>query len=129
MKPAIVLNLGAAAILAGLFFALLYAVPVRAAECVRASWYGKESCVNPKNCRTANGERYTGNDLTAAMPSRKYLGRHYRVTHGGKSVDVRINDVGPAKWTGRGIDLSKAAAKRLGMIDKGVGSVCLTRLR
>lgn len=128
MKPAIVLNLGAAAILAGLFFALLYAVPVRAAECVRASWYGKESCVNPKNCRTANGERYTGNDLTAAHRTLPF-GTKLRVTYRGKSVDVRINDVGPAKWTGRGIDLSKAAAKRLGMIDKGVGSVCLTRLR
>lgn len=128
MKPAIVLNLGAAAILAGLFFALLYAVPVRAAECVRASWYGKESCVNPKNCRTANGERYTGNDLTAAHRTLPF-GTKLRVTYRGKSVVVRINDVGPAKWTGRGIDLSKAAAKRLGMIDKGVGSVCLTRLR
>ncbi len=126
MKPAIVLNLGAAAILAGLFFALLYAVPVRAAECVRASWYGKESCVNPKNCRTANGERYTGNDLTAAHRTLPF-GTKLRVTYRGKSVVVRINDRGPY-IKGRSLDLSKAAAQRLGLIPAGVAKVCISRL-
>lgn len=107
-----------------------FLMPIRgfAAECagetVRVSWYGKES-----GNRTATGERFDGTSMTAAMPSRKYLGRHYRVILDGKSVDVRINDVGPAKWTGRGIDLSRAAAHRLGMIKRGVASVCLIRLR
>jgi rare lipoprotein A len=72
----------------------------------------------------------TGNikNLTAAMPSRKHLGERYRVTYRGKSVVVRINDVGPAAWTHRGIDLSRAAAKRIGLIHAGVGKVCLERL-
>lgn len=124
IRPLISLTLGGLAIVLYAYFWLAL-VPVHGAECttVLASWYGKES-----GSRTANGEHFDGRSLTAAMPSRKYIGRSYRVSYRGKSVVVRINDVGPAKWTGRGIDLSKAAAQRIGLIHAGVGRVCLTRL-
>lgn len=115
----------AAVVIVMLAAAVLWSMPVQAEECVVASWYGPGF----HGKRTASGERFDQNAMTAAMPGRAYLGRHYRVTRGGKSVDVRVNDVGPAKRTGRGIDLSKGAAARLGMSDAGVGSVCLTRLR
>lgn len=98
---------------------------VEAAQCQRmvASYYGTES-----GNRTANGEHFNGTSLTAAMPSRRHLGEVYRVTYKGRSVVVRINDVGPAKWTGRGIDLSQAAARQIGMISVGVATVCVQKL-
>lgn len=60
-------------------------------------------------------------DLTAA--SRDYpRGTRLRVTHDDKSVVVRVNDYGPAVWTGRCIDLSRGAFRALaspsvGLID------------
>jgi len=83
--------------------------PAGAAECMSASWYGTE----PGN-RTTTGEHHTGKAMTAAMPTRMYLGRQYHVTYmaTGKSVVVRINDVGPIARTGHGIDISEAAARR-----------------
>jgi rare lipoprotein A len=36
---------------------------------------------------------------------------------------VRVNDRGPAAWTHRDIDLSEAAARKLGLIGAGVGAV------
>lgn len=112
-------------VVAGVFIA----VPSRAAaaspawRCVVASWYGTES-----GNRTATGERFDGTGLTAAMPGRGHLGERYRVHFGHSSVVVRINDVGPAAWTHRGIDLSRSAALRIGLIGRGVGTVCLERL-
>lgn len=97
--------------------------PVRAAECALASWYGSES-----GNRTANGEHFDGSSLTAAHRSLKF-GTKLRVTFQGKSVVVRINDRGPARRTGRVLDLSKAAAARLGMVRQGVGEVCWTVVR
>ena len=116
---------------AGLLIVILAAgllsTPVMAATCggriVSASWYGTES-----GNRTATGEHFNGASLTAAMPSRKHFGERYRVTFKGKSVTVRINDLGPARRTGRGIDLSRAAAARIGLIAPGHGRVCLERL-
>jgi rare lipoprotein A len=119
------------ALLAGaiiIAFAISWMLPLHALageNCsqMRASWYGAES-----GNRTANGEHFDGTSLTAAMPSRKHLGERYRVTYRGRSVIVRINDVGPASWTGRGIDLSRAAAKKIGMIDAGVAKVCVQKI-
>lgn len=117
---------GALVIFAFAVFWVFNAIPGHSAElhCVSASWYGSES-----GNRTATGEYFDGSSLTAAMPSRKHLGERYRVHYGSKSVVVRINDVGPAKWTHRGIDLSRAAARHIGLIGHGVGIVCLERLR
>lgn len=91
--------------------------------CGVASWYGPES-----GSRTATGEHFDGSGLTAAMPDRKHLGEHYRVHYGHFSVDVRINDVGPRKDLHRIIDLSRDAAVAIGLIGRGVGTVCLERL-
>ncbi len=102
--------------------------PVRAGECagryVTASWYGTES-----GSRTATDDHFDGSSLTAAMPSRKHFGERYRVTFRGKSVTVRINDLGPHKRLGRGIDLSRAAADKIGMRRAGVAKVCIERVR
>lgn len=89
--------------------------------CGQASWYGTES-----GNRTATGERFNGRSLTAAMPSRSMLGRSVRVTSlaTGRSLIVRVNDLGPALWTHRIIDLSHASARTLGIA--GVGRVCVS---
>ena len=83
---------------------------------MRASWYG------PKfhGKRTANGERFDQMALTAAHKKLKF-GTLLRITNpnNDKSVIVRINDRGPY-IPGRQLDLSKAAAQKLGMIKKGV---------
>jgi rare lipoprotein A len=100
--------------------------PVHAFACDKvtiASYYGTES-----GSRTATGEYFDGSSLTAAMPSRSHFGERWRVTYAGRSVTVRVNDLGPAKWTGRGIDLSHAAARAIGLTRAGTGRVCLERL-
>lgn len=78
-----------------------------------ASWY---DCNQPgecsKNRRTANGEKFNPNALTAAHKTLPF-GTKVRVTHKGRSVIVRINDRGPF-IKGRHIDLSRAAARRIG---------------
>jgi len=45
------------------------------------------------------------------------------VSNGARSVVVRVNDRGPARWTGRSLDVSRGAAARLGLIGAGVASV------
>jgi peptidoglycan lytic transglycosylase len=76
-----------------------------------ASWYGAKH----HGRRTASGERFDQKALTAAHPTLPW-GSIVRVTSlaNGKSVDVRINDRGPF-IKGRIIDLSRAAARALGM--------------
>ena len=83
---------------------------------MKASWYG------PKfhGRITANGELFDQMALTAAHKKLKF-GTLLRITNpkNDKSVVVRINDRGPY-IAGRQLDLSKAAALELGMIEKGV---------
>jgi len=76
-----------------------------------ASWYGPGF----HGKRTANGETFNTNDLTAAHKTLPF-GTKVRVTNEktGKSVVVRINDRGPYAH-GRVIDLSKAAAEAVGI--------------
>jgi len=83
----------------------------------RASWYSL-----PQNS-TANGERMNPDDLTAAHRSLPF-GTRVLVENlsNGQSVVVRINDRGPFTG-GRIIDLSRAAAASIGMIDAGVAKV------
>lgn len=64
--------------------------------------------------KTASGERFDPNGLTAAHP-RLPMGAMVRVSRGSKSVVVRINDRGPAQRLRRIIDLTPAAAKAIGM--------------
>lgn len=79
----------------------------------RASWYASGS-------RTANGERFNPNALTAAM--RGFRGKRVKVVNlsNNKSVIVRINDHGPAKWTGRVIDLSRGSFSKIASTSQGV---------
>lgn len=84
-----------------------------------ASWYGPGF----HGRTTANGERFNQNSLTAAHKTLKF-GTRVRVTYRGKSVVVRINDAGPYAG-GRVIDLSKAAAAKIGLIGAGHGHVQL----
>ncbi len=99
---------------------------MRAAEqvCGVASWYGNEH----HGRRTASGAIFNQWAMTAAMPSRSHLGERWRVTYKGKSVTVKITDVGPAKRLHRVIDLSRGAAGKLGMTAAGLGRVCMHRL-
>ncbi|MEE8371244.1 MAG: septal ring lytic transglycosylase RlpA family protein [Sphingomonadales bacterium] len=89
-----------------------------------ASWYGKKF----HGRKTANGERYNMNALTAAhttLPLPSYV----RVTNlsNKRSLVLRINDRGPfAK--GRIIDVSRRAAQLLGFAKKGVQRVRVQRV-
>lgn len=84
-----------------------------------ASYYGREFSNKP----TASGERFDPSKLTAAHPSLP-LGSRVSVTNtkNGRSVTVRINDRGPYVG-GRIIDLSEAAAKKLGFKNDGLAAV------
>ena len=85
----------------------------------KASWYGPGF----HGRRTANGEVFNSNDLTAAHRSLPF-GTKVRVTNmnNGRSVVVRINDRGPFS-KGRIIDLSAGAARSINMINSGVAPV------
>lgn len=89
-------------------------------SCALVSWYGPES-----GSRTANGERFIPDGITAAHRSLPF-GTRLLVTDpaSGRSVTVRINDRGPAKWTGRDLDLSRGAARAIGIVDRGVARLC-----
>lgn len=89
-----------------------------------ASWYG-----NPFHGRkTSNGETYNMHKMTAAH---KTLPMNTRLLvknlENGKETVVRINDRGPFV-RGRVIDLSNAAARRLGVVEKGTARVKLVAL-
>jgi rare lipoprotein A len=81
-----------------------------------ASFYGNES-----GSKTASGQRFNENDMTAAHRSLPF-GTKLRVTHRGKSVVVTINDRGPF-IKGRVLDLSTGAARAVGLTASGVGHV------
>jgi rare lipoprotein A (peptidoglycan hydrolase) len=84
-----------------------------------ASWYG------PKfhGKLTASGEVFNQEKFTAAHQTLPW-GSRVKVTNlaNGKSVDVRINDRGPF-GKGRIIDLSRAAARALGIVGRGLTTV------
>jgi rare lipoprotein A len=89
-----------------------------------ASWYGGADGLEGKP--TASGEIFDGSKLTAAH-RRLALGTVVSVTNlnNGKSVRVRINDRGPFV-KGRIVDLSRAAAREVGLIATGTAPVRLT---
>jgi rare lipoprotein A len=89
-----------------------------------ASWYGRAYQGN----RTASGEPYDMFSLTAAHPTLP-IPSYARVTstRDGRSVVVRINDRGPFVED-RVIDLSYAAATRLGIAQSGTGEVIVHRI-
>ena len=89
-----------------------------------ASWYGRKF----HGQKTAIGETYDMFAMTAAHPTAP-LPSFARITHAksGRSVVVRINDRGPFH-AGRIVDLSYAAASRLGIAQGGSGEVELVLL-
>lgn len=91
----------------------------------KASWYGPGF----HGRKTASGERFNQNAMTAAHRSLPF-GTKVRVTNkrNGRSVVLRINDRGPFTG-GRIIDLSKAAASRIGLIASGTAPVTVRILR
>jgi rare lipoprotein A len=84
-----------------------------------ASWYGRR--FNKK--RTSSGERYNMHGLTAAHKTLPFATR-VQVTNvkNGRKVIVRINDRGPFVRH-RMIDLSYAAAKKIGILGHGLAEV------
>lgn len=89
-----------------------------------ASWYGPGF----HGRKTANGERFNQYELTAAHPTYAFgtqLCVRSKAT--GQAVVVRVNDRGPFVKN-RVIDLSKAAAEEIGMLDRGVKSVEIYKL-
>ena len=91
------------------------------------SWYGGGPRWMEPNTHTANGERFNKWGLTAAHGTLP-LGTRLLLSHGGRSVVVRVNDRGPAAWTGRSLDVSRGAATALGLIHSGTGQVNVTVL-
>jgi rare lipoprotein A len=81
-----------------------------------ASYYGNES-----GSKTASGQRMNASAMTAAHRSLPF-GTKLKVTHGGRSVVVTINDRGPF-IRGRVLDLSTGAARAIGLTSRGVGQV------
>ncbi|OQM76340.1 septal ring lytic transglycosylase RlpA family protein [Manganibacter manganicus] len=90
-------------------------------RCGGASWYALHS-------RTASGERMNPAAMTAAHRTLPF-GTRIKVTNrnNGRSVVVRINDRGPFV-KGRVLDLSRAAARRLGFVKSGHTAICMARL-
>jgi rare lipoprotein A len=91
----------------------------RSEEVGLASYYGREH----DGRRTASGEIFDMNEMTAAHRTLPF-GTRVRVTDlaNGRQVTVRINDRGPFR-RGRIVDLSYAAARKLGIVGRGVAKV------
>jgi len=89
-----------------------------------ASWYGPGF----NGRKTANGEHFDSEGLTAAHPNLPF-GSIVRVvnTRNGKFELVRINDRGPYQ-EGREIDVSYRVARKIGLIHSGVSRVRLELL-
>ena len=85
-------------------------------QCGRASWYDLTS-------KTASGERADPRKMTAAHKTLPF-GTMVQVSNlsNGRDVTVRINDRGPFV-RGRVIDVTKAAAAKLGFVSRGVARV------
>ncbi|MBO4638930.1 MAG: septal ring lytic transglycosylase RlpA family protein [Treponema sp.] len=106
------------------FFILIFSVSVFAEVYktgVTASYYAEDF----HGKKTSNGEHFNMNDFTCAHKSLPF-NTILKVTNlaNGKSCEVRVNDRGPFVLN-REIDLSKAAATKLGMIGTGTTKVKL----
>ena len=86
-----------------------------------AAWYGRKFAGR----KTASGKRFNPNAMTAAHPTLAF-GTRVKVTNtkNKRSAVVTITDRGPTT-PGRIIDVSQAAAKKLGFIRSGLTDVSL----
>lgn len=110
-------------ILATALFAFLFGahhVDARPVRCF-ASWYGFES-----GPRTADGERFDPRKFTSASRTLPF-GTVLKIRYRNRVVRVRVNDRGPARWTGRCLDVTRAAARALGFADRGTALVTISR--
>lgn len=108
---------------------LLFLSAAAHAEVGEASYYSVASCKAEGTWqkwggKTASGEVFDDTKLTCATRGVK-MGKLLKVTNigNGKSVVVRVNDIGPNKKLykkGRIIDLSKAAFKKIASLKSGV---------
>ena len=101
--------------------------PAQSGQVGWASWYGKQH----HGQKTASGEPFSRWQLTAAHRSLP-LGTKVKVTNlrTGQDVVVTINDRGPhGGGKRRIIDLSEAAAKRIGLVQRGVEQVQVVVVR
>jgi rare lipoprotein A len=100
-----------------------FAPPKNAAETEIAS--NGVASFYTEGSRTANGEKFDTNELTAAHPTLPF-GTRLRVTNvaTGRAVTVRVNDRGPYV-PGRVVDVSQSAANALGMVGAGIAKVRL----
>lgn len=91
----------------------------------RASWYGPGF----HGKKTSSGERFDMNMMTAAHPTLP-IPSYARVTNlaNGKSVVVRINDRGPFHGN-RVMDVSRAAANKLGFLSSGTAKIRIEPLK
>lgn len=110
-------------------FAAVTALPLAAqSEIIKleaiASYYGDEFQGRP----TSSGELFDMNALTAAHKTLPF-GTMLEITNlaNGKKVVVRVNDRGPFVDT-RELDVSKAAAAQLGMLDTGTARVSIRKI-
>jgi rare lipoprotein A len=112
-------HIGVAALVMGLCFSI---TGTALAQCGGASWYGPGF----HGKRAASGEKFNQNAMTAAHKTLPF-GTVVKVIdqRTGKSVTVTINDRGPFH-RGRIIDLSKAAATKLGFRNAGTTKVCIS---
>jgi rare lipoprotein A len=100
----------------------VYSKGLGSTRIVMSSWYGP----GYEGKRTSSGERFDPNRLTAASRTLP-LGSIVRVTNlrNGRSVEVKVNDRGPRPRR-RGLDLSSAAAQRIGLTHGGLARVKIT---
>lgn len=98
--------------------------PSLAATCSGASFYGVGDSYNGRT--TASGERFNTYAMTTAHRSLPFNSK-LRVTHGGRSIVVKVNDRGPF-ISGRSLDLSYAAFTALAPASRGHIQVCYSRV-
>lgn len=90
----------------------------------RASWYGGKF----HGRKTASGEPFNMHSMTAAHPSLPF-NTYLKVTNknNGKSVVVKVNDRGPFHGN-RVLDLSYGAAKKIGLVKRGIANVAIEKV-
>lgn len=110
---------------------LLLAVTSSPARAEIATWYGQEN-----GPATASGERFDPEGFCADYPQHSCtcahrtvaFGTNLRVIRHGRAVVCRVTDRGPNAKTGADIDLSKSAARVLGMVTAGRARVSIERM-
>lgn len=80
----------------------------------RASWYGEDA-----GTQTASGQRFNQNALTFAHRTMAF-GTVVEFCNGGRCIQAKCTDRGPAAWTGRQFDLSRAAFAAIAPLSRGV---------